>query len=123
MSRKSAWASLLVTMVLGFILTSCKDTKTMQENQQLKAQVADLQKQVGEMGNNLDTVTADRDSLKKENDALKAEVNSLKPKHAKKKTSARKRRKAATLDRLAEPSNAQDFGRYFKREAKSHEDI
>ncbi len=92
MTRKSTLASLVVAVVLSLSMTACKDTKTLQENEQLKAQVADLQKQNGEMGNNLETVTAARDALIKENDTLKAELKAVKPrKAAKKKVSSKKR--------------------------------
>jgi cell division protein FtsB len=94
MTRKSTLASFVVAVVLSLSLTACKDTKTLQENEQLKAQVADLQKQNGEMGNNLETVTAARDALTKQNEALEAEVKSLKSKNSKKKTSSRKRRRS-----------------------------
>jgi peptidoglycan hydrolase CwlO-like protein len=109
MSRKSAWASLVVAVALSLIFASCRDTKTMQENQQLKTQVADLQKQVGEMGNNLDTVTADRDNLKKENEALKAQLNAQRPKRSKKKVSARKRRRAMMFIEHAQPAGAREI--------------
>ena len=94
MTRKSTLASLIVAVVLSLSLTACKDTKTLQENEQLKAKVADLQKQNGEMGNNLETVTAARDALMKENDSLRAEISGLKSKNGKKKVSSRKRRRA-----------------------------
>jgi hypothetical protein len=94
MTRKSTLASLVVAVVLSLGVTACKDTKTLQENQQLKAQVADLQKQVGEMGNNLETVTAARDALVKENDSLKEQIRALKTKSPKKKTASRKRRRS-----------------------------
>jgi cell division protein FtsB len=94
MARKSTLASFVVAVVISLSLAACKDTKTLQENEQLKAQVADLQKQNGEMGNNLETVTAARDALTKENNALKAEINTLKSKKQKKKTSHRKYRKS-----------------------------
>jgi peptidoglycan hydrolase CwlO-like protein len=94
MTRKSTLASLVVAVVLSLSLTACKDTKTLQENEQLKAQVADLQKQNGELGNNLETVTAARDALMKENDSLKAELKAKKPKTAKKKTASKKRRRS-----------------------------
>lgn len=42
-----------------------QDTKTLQENEQLKAQVADLQRENSQLGNNLETVTAARDALAK----------------------------------------------------------
>lgn len=84
MTRKSTLASLVVAVAFSLGLTACKDTKTLQENEQLKAQVADLQKQNGEMGNNLETVTAARDALAQENESLKAQLRA-KPKAAKKK--------------------------------------
>jgi hypothetical protein len=93
MTRKSTLASLVVAVVLSLFLTACKDTKTLQENEQLKAQIADLQKQNGEMGNNLETVTAARDALTQENASLKAQIKALKPRGSKKKSSSRKRRK------------------------------
>ena len=93
MTRKSTLASLVVAVALSLSLTACKDTKTLQENEQLKAQVADLQKQNGEMGNNLETVTAARDALTQENDSLKAEIKAMKPKTSKKKGSSRTHRR------------------------------
>jgi cell division protein FtsB len=93
MTRKSTLASLVVAVVLSLFLTACKDTKTLQENEQLKAQVADLQKQNGQMGNNLETVTAARDALTQENEALKAQIRALKSKSPKKTASSRKRRR------------------------------
>ncbi len=75
-------------------LTACKDTKTLQENEQLKAQVADLQKQNGQMGNDLETVTAARDALANENAALKAQLKPKKATRSAKKTSKRKRRQS-----------------------------
>jgi cell division protein FtsB len=94
MARKSTLASFVVAVVISLSLAACKDTKTLQENEQLKAQVADLQKQNGEMGNNLETVTAARDALTKENDALKAQIATLKSKKQKKKAAHRKRRQS-----------------------------
>jgi len=42
MTRKNTWARLAVAVVLSLPLTACKDTKTLEENEQLKAQVAEL---------------------------------------------------------------------------------
>ena len=82
---------------LSLSLAACKDTKTLQENEQLKAQVADLQKQNGEMGNNLETVTAARDALMKENESLQAEIKALEAeRNPKKKTSSRRNRHIKT---------------------------
>jgi cell division protein FtsB len=94
MTRRSPLASFVVAVVLSLYLTACKDTKTLQENEQLKAQVADLQKQNGEMGNNLETVTAARDALTKENETLKTEIKALRPQKTKKKAASRKRRRS-----------------------------
>jgi len=92
MTRKSTLASFAVAVALSLGLSACKDTKTLQENEKLKAQVADLQKQNGEMGNNLETVTAARDALAQENEALKAQVRVLKPNNAKNKAPNKKKK-------------------------------
>jgi septal ring factor EnvC (AmiA/AmiB activator) len=94
MTRKSTLASLVAAVALSLCLTACKDTKTLQENEQLKTQAADLQKQNGELGNNLATVTAARDALTKENETLKAEIKASKTKSTKKKVASRKRRRS-----------------------------
>lgn len=93
MTRKNIWAILAVAAVLSLPLTACKDSKTLQENEQLKAHVADLQKENGQMGNDLETMTADRDALTKENETLKAEIKTLKTKSSRKKTASRKHRR------------------------------
>src|SRR5579862_3203355 len=91
MKRKNTLAIFAFAVAVSFSLTACKDTKTLQENEQLKAQVAELQKENGQRGNDLESVTADRDALKKENADLKAQI---KPRKAKKKATSRKRRKS-----------------------------
>ena len=93
MTRKNILASLAVALGLSLSMTACKDTKTLQENEQLKSQVADLQRQNGQLGNNLETVTAARDELMKENETLKAEMRPKKPKRFGKKASSRKHRR------------------------------
>ena len=93
MKRKNIIASFALAVALSLSLTACKDTKTLQENEQLKTQVAELQKENGQMGNNLETVTADRDALAKENAALKAKIKVQKPKRSAKKSSSRKHRR------------------------------
>jgi len=92
--RKNGLAGLVAVVALGLCLTACKDTKTLQENEQLKAQVAELQKENGQLGNNLETVTAARDELAKENQTLQAEVGPRKAKRSGKRTASRKRRSA-----------------------------
>ena len=94
MTRKSTLATLAVAVLLSLSLTACKDTKTLQQNEQLKAQVAELQKDNGQLGNDLQTVTAARDALAKENEALKARIKPRKTKHSKTKASKRKPRRS-----------------------------
>jgi len=94
MTRKNAWALLPVAAMLSLSLTACKDAKTLEENEQLKAQVAELQKENGQVGNDLETMTAARDALAKENDKLKAEIKSLKTKSSGKKAASRKHRRS-----------------------------
>src|SRR5260370_25889946 len=91
MTCKNAWARLAVVVALSLPLAACKDTKTLQENEQLKAQVAELQKENGQLGNNLETMTAARDALTKENEALKAEIKAGKTKRPGTKGARRKR--------------------------------
>ena len=93
--RKNTLAGLVVAVVLSLSLTACKDTKTLQENEQLKAQVAELQKENGQLGNNIETLTAARDALTKENQALQAEIKTPKTKRPGTKASARKRRRSS----------------------------
>jgi peptidoglycan hydrolase CwlO-like protein len=92
MTRKNTWALLVLATALSLPVTGCKDTKTLQENEQLKAQVAELQKENGQAGNDLETMTAARDALTKENEKLKAEVKNLKTRSSKKRSSSRKHR-------------------------------
>jgi outer membrane murein-binding lipoprotein Lpp len=82
MTRKNAWAGLAVAVLLGLPLAACKDTKTLQENEQLKAQVAELQKENGQLGNDIETMTAARDTLAKENETLQAELKARKTKRS-----------------------------------------
>ncbi len=93
MPRKNTWARFAVVVALSLPLTACKDTKTLQENEQLKAQVAELQKENGQLGNNLETITAARDALTKENEALKKEIKALKAKRSGKNAASGKHRR------------------------------
>lgn len=93
MTRKNSWAIFAMAVLLSVPLSACKDTKTLQENEQLKAQVAELQKENGQVGNDLETMTAARDALTKENEKLKAEIKTLKGKHSGKKGATRKHRR------------------------------
>ena len=93
MTRKSMWAGLAAAIVLSLPLAACKDTTTLQENERLKAHVAELQKENGQLGNDLETMTTARDALAKENQVLKAELKPRKTKRAGKKAVSRKRRR------------------------------
>ena len=92
--RKNTWAIFAVAAALSLPLAACKDTKTLQENEQLKAQVVELQKENGQLGNDLETMTAARDALKQENEKLKAEMKPRKAKHSGRKAASRKHRRS-----------------------------
>jgi peptidoglycan hydrolase CwlO-like protein len=92
MTRKTTWVLLVLAAALSLPLTGCKDTKTLQENEQLKAQVAELQKENGQVGNDLETMTSERDALTKENEKLEAEIKNLKTRSSRKRASSRKHR-------------------------------
>ncbi len=94
MTRRNTWAIIAVGVALSLPLAACKDAKTEQENQQLKSQVAQLQKENGQGVNDLESMTADRDTLKKENEQLQAEIKALKTKGSKKKSASHKRHRA-----------------------------
>ena len=83
-----------MAVLLSLPLTACKDTKTLQENEQLKAQVAELQKENGQLGNDLESMTAERDTLKKDNEKLTAEMKARKTRHSGPKTASHKRRRS-----------------------------
>ena len=93
MTRKNTWAGLAAAIALSFPLTACKDTKTLEANERLKAHVTELQKENGQLGNDLETMTAARDALAKENQVLKAELKPRKTKRAGTKAVSRKRRR------------------------------
>jgi cell division protein FtsB len=99
MMRKNYLAGFVVAVALSLSLAACKDTKTLQENEQLKAHVTELQKENGQLGNRLETETASGAALAKENDALKSEIKKLKAKHPAKKTVTRKHRRSRTARR------------------------
>lgn len=95
MARKNTWAKLAIAAALALPLAGCKDTKTLQENEQLKTQVAELQKENGQLGNDLETTTAARDELTKENEQLKAQIKTLKAKSPAKKSAHKKHRRTS----------------------------
>jgi hypothetical protein len=91
MTRKNSWVTLAFAALLILPLGACKDSKTLQENEQLKAKVAELQKDNGQVGNDLDVMTSSRDDLAKENEVLKSQLNACKGKHSSKKPASHKK--------------------------------
>ena len=82
--RKNTMSSLLFAAALGLPLIACEDTKARQENEQLKAHVAELVKDSGDLGNQVDSLTQENTALKQENERLKAKktrTKSSKTKH------------------------------------------
>ena len=90
MTSKNTWAILAVAAALSLPLAACKDTQTLQQNEQLKTQVAELQKDNAQATSDLAAMTASRDALTKENEALRAELKPRKTKHSGKKAASRK---------------------------------
>jgi regulator of replication initiation timing len=77
-------------LALGLAMIGCEDTKARQENEQLKARVAELEKQNGDLQKNVDGLTKDNAALAQENQQLKAKIaqasKSSKGKHHKRTT-------------------------------------
>jgi regulator of replication initiation timing len=71
-------ARLALTMALCLPLTGCQDTKARQENEQLKAHVAELIKESGDLGNRVDALTQENATLTQENEQLKAKLAHMK---------------------------------------------
>ena len=83
--RKNIAVVLLLAVAFGLPLAGCQDTKARQENEQLKARVAELVKENGGLGNTVDSLTQENNTLKKENEQLKAKSASAKSKKTAKK--------------------------------------
>jgi regulator of replication initiation timing len=81
--RKNTMVGLLFAVALGLSLIGCEDTKARQENEQLKARVAELVKESGDLGNQVDALTQENAALKKENEQLKKKPKSKKTKKSK----------------------------------------
>lgn len=84
---KTILTDFALAVALSLSLAACQDTKARQENEQLKAQLLQLQKDAGDLGNRIDVLT-------KENTDLKAENERLKTKHPAKKSSKSNRRRS-----------------------------
>jgi regulator of replication initiation timing len=84
--RKNSLAGLLLVASLGLPMAACQDTKARQENEQLKGQLADIQKQNTDLSGRVDALAKENSDLSAENEKLKAQVP-----HPKKKAAAKKK--------------------------------
>ena len=87
--RKNGVAGLVLAVCLGVGLTGCQDTKARQENEQLKGQLADLQKQNTDLSGRVDALAKENSDLSAENEKLKAQIP-----HKKVAKSSKKRKRA-----------------------------
>ena len=81
--RKSTVVSLLFVLALVLPMLGCEDTKARQENEQLKAHVAELVKESGDLQNRVDELTQENATLKQENEQLKQRGKTKKTKKSK----------------------------------------
>ena len=88
--RKNVAFKLALVGALCLTIIGCEDTKAHQENDQLKARVAELVKENGNLGNNVDALTQENTALKRENEQLKARTSKSK------KTSKKHHRHSST---------------------------
>jgi regulator of replication initiation timing len=88
--RKNAVASLLLAASLGLPMAACQDTKARQENEQLKTQVADLQKQNTDLSGRVDALAKENSELSAENEKLKAQIPHKKAARSPKRKRARR---------------------------------
>ncbi len=83
-----------MVVALAMTLSSCRDVKTREENEQLKAHVLQLQKDSGELGNRVEVLT-------NENAKLKVQIEQMK-----KKPTAKKTAKPTTHQKTSRPRNS-----------------
>jgi outer membrane murein-binding lipoprotein Lpp len=81
--RKNTMIGLLFAVALGLSLIGCENAKARQENEQLKAHVAELVKESGDLGNQVDALTQENAALKQENEQLKRTAKTKKTKRSK----------------------------------------
>jgi regulator of replication initiation timing len=89
--RKNSLAVVLLAIGLVLPLAACQDTKARQENDQLKAQVAQLTKENSDLTTRVDGLAKENSDLSAENEKLKAQI----PHPKKKAAAAKKKRKRA----------------------------
>ena len=73
----------LFALALVLSMMGCEDTKARQENEQLKAHVAELVKQGGDLQTRVDELTQENAALKQENGQLKRTAKTKKSKKSK----------------------------------------
>ena len=76
--RKNIVPSLLFALALVLSMMGCEDTKARQENEQLKAHVAELVKEIGNLQSSVDELTHENAALKQENEQLKERAKTKK---------------------------------------------
>ena len=87
--RKNTVLSLLSALALVLSMMGCEDTKARQENEQLRAHVAELVKESGDLQNRVNELTHENAELKQENDQLKRTAKTKKSKHHRSSSSGR----------------------------------
>jgi DNA repair exonuclease SbcCD ATPase subunit len=103
--RENTIAGLALAVVLGVSLAACQDTKTRQENEQLKARMSELEKDNGDLQNRIDALTQENADLKQENERLKAKkTRTKKTARHKHRTSSRANREEAGQTSSAFPA-------------------
>jgi regulator of replication initiation timing len=88
--RKNSVASLVLAASLGLPLVACQDTKARQENEQLKGQLADIQKQNTDLSSRVDALAKENSELSAENEKLKAQIPHKKAAKSSKATKKRR---------------------------------
>jgi regulator of replication initiation timing len=83
--RKNGIAGAVIALMLGFSIAGCQDTKTLQENQQLKTRVAELEKENADLNGRVDGLAKENSALSSENEKLKAAKTPKKASKAKHK--------------------------------------
>ena len=58
------FAGLVLALAISLSLTACQDTKARQENEQLKAQLSQLEKDNGDLQDHVDALTQENIELK-----------------------------------------------------------
>jgi regulator of replication initiation timing len=72
--RKNGAAILLLAASFGLPMAACQDTKARTENEQLKGQLADIQKQNTDLSGRVDALAKENSDLSAENEKLKAQI-------------------------------------------------